>query len=153
MQTWDETWEDLADRIAEAVAQVSSDMFLVLEYSDQSAGDMEPYAQMAGTGADPLCEVVSAWNLPAHDWPLNELALQRGGWSPPARQDFPNWWRFDLSEPDEIARGLLEGMRDGRDCTDPHGFRWRIGYFPTDPGGGEEIPEGATVLAFEALAA
>jgi hypothetical protein len=57
------------------------------------------------------------------------------GESPPAGQDFPNWWRFDLVEPDEVAKGLIKGLRDGRGCTDPRGFRWRTGYFPTDPRG------------------
>ena len=151
--TRDKHWEDLANRLAEAVEQVGSEMFLVLEYGDDETESSGPYAQMANTGGDPLCEIVSARHLAPDEWPLNELALQRDGWSPPYGGDFPNWWRFDLIEPEQIARGLLDGLRIGRTCTDSAAFRWRIGYFPGHPGDKDEIPEGADVLDLDSLAA
>jgi len=151
--TRDSDWKDLTTRLAEAVERVGPGMFLVLEFEDESTGEGNPYAQMAHTGGDPLCEIVSAWNLPPDEWSLNELALQRAGWSPPYGGDFPNWWRFDFVEPLEIAAGLLAGLRDGRGCTDPHGFSWHIGHFPGGPGDRDEIPEGADVIELDTLAA
>lgn len=153
MGTWDEHWEGLGGRLAEAVDQVGPGMFLVLDYEDETTDGMNPYAQMADTGGDPLCEIVSARNLPPDEWSLHELALQRTGWSPPYGSDFPNWWRFDLVDPREIATGLLAGLRDGRGCTDPHGFSWHIGHFPGGPGDRDEIPAGADVIELDTLAA
>jgi hypothetical protein len=133
------TWDELISRLAVSVEEVIEGRFLTLDYV--TGGLPIPYAQLAHTGGQRLCEVVSARHLPAGEWPLNELALQRTGWSVPCGDDLPNWWRYDLTEPDEIAGGLLRGLRDGRGCTDPGAFRWHIGSFPPGPGDGEEIPE------------
>jgi hypothetical protein len=121
-----------------ALDGITPGQFLVLEYLTEDDLPVEPYAQAALDPGGWYCEVVSDWYLPAHRWPMNELALARAGWQ--VRDDVTdNWWCADVDLA-SAAHLLVDALWNGRSCTDPDRFAISVGTFPTGPDGGEPIP-------------
>ena len=99
-----DNWQALISQLGEHVEQLGVDQFIILEYTTGRHLAPEPYAQTAHAGPDGLiCEVVSDVYLPASQWPLDEVALRRAGWSAPSPET-ENWWRL-VECADEVAGG------------------------------------------------
>jgi hypothetical protein len=115
-------------------------MFVVLDFAsaDTSVG---PYSQAAREVDGWYLEVVNDLYLPRSAWPLDELGLRRSGWLAPA-DGLGNWWRLadEDTEPTDLVRLLLGGLRDGRPCPAEGEFRITVGTSPTDPDDGEPLP-------------
>jgi hypothetical protein len=131
-------WDALRTEVAEALDGLGSDQFLILEY--HPSGTIEPYAQAAREVGGYYCELVSEAYLPSVEWPIDEIAIRRQGWTPPD-PDTQNWWTVAESA-DLAARLLVDGLRHGRRCDELSAFTWRDGTFPGGGGdGGEPLPE------------
>jgi len=131
-------WTELADEICSALSRLRPGRFLIVQYDAEGKWDPRPYAQCAPEVDSWYCEVVSQNYLGAERWPIDELALRRMGWLLPDLET-ANWWR-DADSAEASGRLLVEGLRQGRLCTDPELFSWSVGSFPSGPDGGEPLP-------------
>jgi Flp pilus assembly pilin Flp len=108
-----------------ALDGITPGQFLVLEYLTEDDLPVEPYAQAALDPGGWYCEVVSDWYLPAHRWPMNELALARAGWQ--VRDDVTdNWWCADVDLA-SAAHLLVDALWNGRSCVGVHSVDVRDG--------------------------
>lgn len=130
---------ELVSWVQDALDQVKPGQFLLIEYLPNTDLPVEPYAQAALDPGGWYCEVVSDRYLPAHRWPLDEVALVREGWLQPD-SDTDNWWRGDVLL-GAAADLLVTGLWVGRGCTDENRYAISVGTFPTGPDGGEPLPE------------
>lgn len=130
-------WEALAAEVAEALANLGPHQFLILEY--HPGGAFEPYSQAAHEMGGYHCELVSEEYLPADQWPIDDVAIRRLGWTGPD-PDTPNWWTWAVTA-EQAARHLVDGLRHGRRCPDLSAYVWRDGTFPGGGGGGEPLPK------------
>ncbi len=111
--------------------------FAIVDFVPEGREGNGPYVQAAHEPSGWYLEVVSDRFLPRSDWPINELALRRCGWTPPADVD-DNWSRFEEGEEDVRALAVLmhEGLVAGRVCVGAGSFRLTVGTFPPGPDGG-----------------
>ena len=130
-------WDLLAEELGGVVAALPWGSFVIIEYGRGEADD-GPYAQAAPGPAGWYAEVVSNAYVPAADYPVDEGWLQEAGWLRPDGETL-NWWRTRLC-PAAVAPALIDGLRHGRECTDPSAFTFRTGRFPDGPRGGEPAP-------------
>jgi hypothetical protein len=130
-------WDELVAEVAEALANLRPDQFLILEY--HPGGDPEPYAQSSPEMGGYYCELVSEEYLPGDQWPIDDIAIRRQGWAPPD-PDTPNWWTY-AETAEEAAHNLVDGLRHGRRCPDLSAYTWCDGTFPGGGGGGEPLPK------------
>ena len=138
-----DNWHALISQLGEQAEHLRIDQFISVEYTTGHHLVPEPYAQAAHAEPELICEVVSDVYLPATEWPLDEVALRRAGWSAPS-QGTENWWRM-VTGTDQVAAALVEGLRVGRACRDPESFTWSVGTFPPGPGNGEPVPVDASL--------
>jgi len=131
-------WAQLVDRLARVLSRSRPGSFVIVEYDKAVPWDPKPYAQCAHEVDGWYCEVVSETYLPRQTWPIDELALRRGGWCRPDELT-ANWWR-EADSAQAAAQSVVEGLRAGRLCADPEAFSCRGGTFPSDPDGGEPLP-------------
>jgi hypothetical protein len=131
-------WTLLVDRLTKALDDLRPGTFVILEYDKETPWDPRPYAQCAREVDDWYCEIVSESYLARDLWPIDELALRRGGWLLPD-DETANWWQGAESARIAAER-LIEGLRAGRLCPDPEAFSCRGGTFPSGPDGGEPVP-------------
>lgn len=126
--TADETaWEDLTAEIAQALADLPWHHFLTVEYETGNGLNESPFAQaFTGPGGVDVT-VVSEQFLPAIVWPIDDEYLTETGWTAPS-ESHPQWRQHRLA-PERAAGVLVQGLRYGRDCTDPYKFRWGSGSF------------------------
>lgn len=130
----------LREQLGQRLAALAPGTFVILEFTAATCDDPYPYSQCAREIDGWYLEVVSAHYLPAEVWPLDELALRRGGWAAPDdRTD--NWWRVEPS-PEAVAGLLVEALVAGRRCpSSPDAFRIVEGRFGSGgPDGGEPLP-------------
>lgn len=115
--------------------------FAIVEFLPEGWEGAEPYVQAAREPSGWYLEVVSDRFLPRSVWPINELALRRCGWTPPADVD-DNWSRFEEGDGDAraLAQLMHEGLVVGRVCIGDGSFRLTIGTFPPGPDGGLPLP-------------
>ena len=115
--------------------------FAILEFVPADGSDVRPYSQAAREpDGSWYAEVVSDRYLSRFAWPLDTDALRRDGWSLPDAPD-GNWWRYaDTSDPHEVARILVNGLRFGRRCFGEGSFDVSIGTFPPNPDDGLPVP-------------
>lgn len=106
--------------------------FLSIQYADDAAEGLSPYAQ-AVPGADGVWfEIVSEKYLPADKWPIDAGYLNENRWSAPDN-DFPNGYKDGIPHV-EAGHQILEGLRYGRGCYDASKLQWHTGDFPSGPG-------------------
>jgi hypothetical protein len=129
-------WDELVAEVAEALANLRPNQFVILEY--HPGGEPEPYAQAAYEMGGYHCELVSEECLPADLWPIDDVAIRRQGWTAPD-SDTPNWWTRAATA-EQAAHHLVDGLRHGRRCPDPAAYTWWDGTFPDGGGGGEPLP-------------
>ncbi|MCT2242669.1 TY-Chap domain-containing protein [Rothia kristinae] len=118
-------WEELVGEIAQAVRDLPWNHFLTVEYETGNNLDEAPFAQAFTGPAGVEVTLVSERFLPAIVWPIDDAHLQRTGWTAPDESQ-PHWRQGRL-EPEAAARTLVDGLRHGRDCSDPYSFRWGSG--------------------------
>ncbi len=123
-----------------ALGSLKPGWFAVLDFVAKPQGDA-PYAQVALEPSGWYLEVVSDWYLPRHEWPIDELALRRAGWSPPVEVS-DNWLRYDSAQLSlgDLAALLVDALIVGRCCDAAGEFRVTTGAFPSGPDGGEPVP-------------
>jgi len=129
-------------QVIDSVLQfVQVGQFAIVEYRLADAVEDPPYAQAAREPSGWYLEVVSEFYLPRDVWPIDELALRREGWLPPADVE-ENWWmRLDGSASlHEVARHLVDGLAQGRCCAGDGELSISIGTFPSGPDGGLPLP-------------
>lgn len=147
MQHWSmENGEDFdLGMLARACAELRPGQFGILQYERAFVNPL-PYAQTARDRDGFYCEVISSRYLPPSVWSLDRFALIGGGWLRPDLET-DNWWqRTELAE--AAAEALMQGLRQGRKCTDESAFGWRVGTFPPGGGGGDQkSTEGTRGLA------
>ena len=122
--------------LTEVVMALTVGQFVVVDCLVGLAESGLPYSQTARTPDGWYCEVVSAAFLPAHVWPINELALRRMGWNAPYPEHPDDNWSTELPLNAAVAELLLDGLRKGRCCPDNTLVRWAVGTFPSGPDGG-----------------
>jgi hypothetical protein len=76
-------WHELVAQVADALAHLGPDQFLILEY--HPAGTVEPYAQAGHELGGNHCELVSEEYLPLSQGPIDHVTIRRQGWTPPTR--------------------------------------------------------------------
>lgn len=134
----DNGWADIRERLELVLSYLSWGSFVIVEYDTATLGDLSPYSQAAPGPRGWYVEVVSEQYLDAGSPAPSEGWLVHAGFNAPDAET-GNWWR-DRVPKDQVARVLLDGLRNGWGCADPTLVQARTGSFPPRPHGGEPVP-------------
>ena len=138
MNAWNAQWDQVTEHVAEAVADLPWNWFLILECEPGPGQRMGPYAQVSRYAGGFHVEAVSETYLPDVEWPLDAQALRDDGWSAPDGV-VDNWWQ-ELDDPVAAARLMVRSLTEARGCSDAEAVSWQVGQHPDPPGDGEPLP-------------
>ena len=123
-------WHAGAAALAEEIRWLKDGDFVMIEYGESTDDAIAPYAQVALDGDGYWCEIVSNDYLPGDTWPLHGDWLKEAGWDAPDA-DCPNWHSLRTGS-QAVAAAVLDGMRNGRACSDVRLLDWRVATMPPE---------------------
>lgn len=115
-------WVRAGEYICELLGRMGQNKSLQIQYGDQAAGALGPYAQATRGAVGVWCEIVSEGTLPSHIWPADADYMELQGWLAPD-DEVPDWCKESVPIHD-AGHQILNGLRFGRLCQDPWQLRW-----------------------------
>lgn len=115
-------WVRAGEYICELLERMGQNKSLQIQYGDQAAGALGPYAQATRGPGGVWCEIVSEETLPFHVWPADADYMELQGWLAPDAV-VPDWCKESVPIHD-AGHQILNGLRFGRLCQDPWQLRW-----------------------------
>lgn len=140
----EEAWESLHDRLAEDLSDVAWKDALVVRYR-ALPGQPWPPSAWARTGPEGAVVYLSGVGATSTMWPWRGEFFRSGRWREPT--DHGMAWNTGPLPIPAAAEQLIEGLRFGRDCSDPNRFRWGVGEAEEGDTPGRRISPGSAGAA------